>query len=93
MDFAEGALAVAAGKTPREAIQFPSQDEESHEDEDEDDDGPTEGDGEAPETAAGGGELSLASILAGDADGDVPVQVGAAGDAASEDVEKLIEGL
>ena len=94
MDFAEGALAVAAGKTPREAIQFPSQDEESHDDED-DGDGSTstEDGGEAPETPAGGGELSLASILAGDAEGDAPLQVGAAGDAVSEDVEKLIEGL
>ena len=97
MDFAEGALAVAAGKTPREAIQFPSQDDESHEEEEEeeedDGDGSTEDGGEPPEMAAGGGELSLASILAGDAEGDAPKQVGAAGDAASEDVERLIEGL
>ena len=94
MDFAEGALAVAAGKTPREAIQFPSQDESHEEEEDDDDgDGSTEDGGEPPEMAAGGGELSLASILAGDAEGDAPKQVGAAGDAASEDVERLIEGL
>ena len=34
-----------------------------------------------------------AAILAGDAEGDAPLHVGAAGDAVSEDVEKLIEGL